>query len=129
MRFVVDNALSPRLADLLRSAGHDAVHVLSRGMETASDLAIIELAASEDRIVITFNADFSRILALESRAKPSLLVLRGDLPRRAGPLARLVLDRLSTRAVALDQGAIVLISPRRTRVRELPVSKRSAPHE
>ena len=32
MRFLVDNALPPKLAEALQAAGHDAVHVLPLGM-------------------------------------------------------------------------------------------------
>lgn len=39
MRFLADNALSPRLA----AAGHDAVHVRDYGMQAASDDEIFNL--------------------------------------------------------------------------------------
>lgn len=39
MRFLIDNPLSPILADALRAAGHDAVHVGDYGMGKASDTA------------------------------------------------------------------------------------------
>ncbi len=49
MTFFVDNALSPRLADLLTEAGRDAVHVRSRGLHTASDSVLFDLGVLEGR--------------------------------------------------------------------------------
>ena len=37
MKFLVDQNRSPRLAALLREAGHDAVHTLEVGLERAED--------------------------------------------------------------------------------------------
>jgi len=37
MKFLVDNTLSPRLAEGLALAGHDAVHVRSRRLQAACD--------------------------------------------------------------------------------------------
>ncbi len=43
MRFLVDNALSPLVAEELRRAGHEALHVRDRGMQAATDEEIFEL--------------------------------------------------------------------------------------
>ena len=43
MKFLVDNALSSRVAELLREAGHDAVHVRSRGLHAADDEELFAL--------------------------------------------------------------------------------------
>ena len=47
MKFLVDNALSPVLADGLNGAGHDATHVRDYGLQAADDGTIFDLAEAE----------------------------------------------------------------------------------
>lgn len=47
MRFLVDNALSPVVAERLEAAGHDAAHVCDYGLQAASDQEIFERAQQE----------------------------------------------------------------------------------
>ena len=42
MKLLVDNALSPVLTELLRQAGHEAVHVRDIGLHHAADEDIFE---------------------------------------------------------------------------------------
>ena len=63
MRLLVDNALSPVLAELLRNAGHEAAHVRDIGLHHAADEAIFERAAVEDFILVSADTDFATLLA------------------------------------------------------------------
>jgi predicted nuclease of predicted toxin-antitoxin system len=81
MKWLIDNALSPAVAEGLRHAGHDAIHVRDFGLATAEDAEIFDHAAQQDRVIVSADTDFGTLLALRSKAKPSIVLFRGATPR------------------------------------------------
>ena len=123
MKFLVDNALSPVVAERLGQAGHDAVHVRDYGLQTAADETIFDRAASEERILVSADTDFGTILALRRERNPSLLLFRQERDRRPEHQAALLLANLAGIEPELDKGCVAVIEPARLRIRRLPIGE------
>lgn len=121
MKFLIDNALSPGVADLLRDAGVDARHVRALGLQHADDQTILERAALDRFVVVSADTDFGTLLATRTASQPSVILFRGRGSRKPDVLARLLLANLAQLSDALDAGSVVTFEPSRIRVRALPL--------
>ena len=127
MNLLVDNPLSPRVAEGLRASGHDAVHVLDYRMQAATDEAIFDRAALESRVIVSADTDFGTLLSLRESTSPSVILFRGESPKRAADQVSLILSSLPAVEAALRRGAIVVLERHRLRLRELPIRRRPNP--
>ncbi len=122
MRFLIDNALPPKLAELLIAAGHDAVHVKTYGMQANTDDAILARALAEDRVVVSADTDFGAILANQEANRPSFILFRDPNLVVASDFASMLLSALSLLEPELADGCVASFRNGRLRVRRLPLS-------
>ena len=127
MRFLVDNALPPKLARLLTAAGHDAIHVRHIGMPDAEDSLILARALSDERIIVSCDSDFGTLLALHEAFRPSFILFRASNAMAAEEYTALLLPNLPILEGPLQRGAIVVFRGDRLRIRSLPITAQPPP--
>jgi predicted nuclease of predicted toxin-antitoxin system len=119
--FLADMNISPVSVARLKERGWDIIRSSDLLPATASDDEILETARRMERVVITFDLDFSGILALGGHRKPSLVTLRLSL---GDP------DTITSRLLAVvpglerkfEQGIVATIEDDRVRIRDLPLA-------
>ena len=79
-RLKLDENLPSHAAVILRQAGHDVSTALDEGLGGASDAALANACADEDRILLTLDLVFADIRACGSPDSPGIVVLR--VPRQ-----------------------------------------------
>jgi len=111
---------TPQAVPYLEERGHDAVHAFAIGLGDKPDSEILERARTEDRIVITADLDYPRLLALLKLDRPGVIVFRGGSYSDAQMLA--LLDRVLAQAETLNlERSITVVDRHRIRRRSLPV--------
>jgi predicted nuclease of predicted toxin-antitoxin system len=120
MRLLLDQGLPRGTAEILRNQGQDCVHVSELGMSTAEDVAIINLAEAERRIVVTFDADFHGLLASLHAVQPSVVRVRIE-GLKAEAAAALIQRVCETFSNALERGCVVTVLAHSMRMHRLPL--------
>jgi predicted nuclease of predicted toxin-antitoxin system len=104
--FLIDAQLPPLLAEALRNAGSEAVHVADLGLLTATDRQIWDEALFRSAVMITKDRDFSLFRAT-NRAGPAIVWVRiGNTDNRT--LIAQILRSLPTIIAAVERGEAVI---------------------
>lgn len=122
MKFLVDMNLSPGWVAFLTEAGFDSVHWSEVGANTASDVELMEWAASREYVVLTNDLDFGAILASLKGVKPSVVQIRSEVltPDAIGPAVLAAVRQANRELIA---GAMISVDASRARVRILPLGE------
>lgn len=124
MKFLIDMPLSPELAVWLAEQGHDTVHALDIGLARASDAVILEHAQDQQRVIVTADLDYPRLLALAQVEGPGLILFRGGNYSEQETVERL---RRAFEMIPSEElsHSIVVIEKGRIRRRRLPIDPNS----
>ncbi len=122
MKFLIDMPLSPALAVWLTQQGYDAIHALDIGLDRAPDEVILKHAKNEQRVVVTADLDYPRLLALAQAEEPGLILFRGGCFNEQHVVERLA---RALELVPLEElpHSIVVIEQNRIRRKRLPLAE------
>ncbi len=117
IRFLVDQNLSPKTTEFIRSLGWEAQDLRTLGMVGASDDDIYEFAASGEWVLLTYDLDFSRRFVADRRL-PGLILLRVH-PQTVESLHPVIEDFLQRVKPEEMIGTIVTVHSRHYRLRKV----------
>lgn len=112
--------ISPMTVEKLKDRGWDIVRVSEIMDQSIKDLIILGYAREHDRIIITQDLDFSRLLAIKGFRKPSLINLRLTNPTPELVTNR-VIEVVESLVDELQSGIVVSVDEDSIRYRTLPI--------
>jgi predicted nuclease of predicted toxin-antitoxin system len=120
MRLVLDQGVPRDAAALLRSLGHDCIHVGEIGMSKAADEEILAFSLGRNAVVVTLDADFHAIVAVSGAQGPSVIRMR--LQGLGAPEVVEAVGRvLASFEAELKCGSLITVKTRKTTCHRLPI--------
>jgi predicted nuclease of predicted toxin-antitoxin system len=116
LRFKIDENLPREVAELLRSAGHEAATVAEEGLTGTPDEALAARVQQEQRGLVTLDLHFADIRTYPPERYRGIVVIRTRLPDKPRVLSivRRLLPDLTPAAL---QGRLWIVEEDRVRMR------------
>lgn len=118
MKILLDQCLGRETAELLRQAGHEAIHVGEIGMATADDSTIITHARQHGQVIVTADVDLHSLIMLSGATSPSVIRIRIQ-GLSATQMFVLTTAALKACASELAKGALISVLPNEIRTHTL----------
>jgi len=112
MRFLVDRCAGRHLAEWLEEKGHDVLDARSLGPDPG-DLALLQIANEQERILVTIDTDFGTLVFREKVPHHGLIRLPG-IPSRQR--IALMADLLENHREAVAAGCLITIKGDKIRI-------------
>jgi predicted nuclease of predicted toxin-antitoxin system len=122
MKILLDEGLPRRAAGLLRDQGIDTVHVTEIREPATADVNILEEARASGRIVVTLDADFHALLAVNGWSSPSVVRVRRQ-GLSASAVRDLVIRLVDDHGAALLSGVALSVRAHLVGIRKLPLTE------
>lgn len=116
MRFLVDRCAGRRLAEWLHANEHDVVEARQLGPDPG-DLALLQRAAREQRILVTIDTDFGALVFVENISHCGIVRLPDVTAEKRIALFK---ELFSRHVEDLQSGAMITIRGNRIRVTRKP---------
>jgi predicted nuclease of predicted toxin-antitoxin system len=121
MNFLLDMPVSPTLLQVIQDHGYQGVHAAQIGQHSASDVELLAIARREDRVIITADLDFPRLLALSSERGPGIILFRGG--NYSDQEMRTLLDKVLREVPETKlRHSVCVVDKERVRIRLLPLA-------
>ncbi len=120
LRFIADMNISPKTVRDLQAQNWDIIRLPQVLPINAADSDILVWARQHNRVIITYDLDFSQLVALSGYRYPSLITLRLSTAEPDVVTQRL-LEILSNTAQSLADGCAITVEDDKMRVRQLPI--------
>jgi predicted nuclease of predicted toxin-antitoxin system len=116
VKFLIDRCAGHQLAEWLRAAGHDVFESRQLGPDPG-DLALLRLAAREQRILVTIDTDFGALIFVDEIPHCGLV----RLPDVPGKKRIAIFEEILARHDNdLEAGAVITVRGSRIRVSRTP---------
>jgi len=117
MRFLLDENVDLPLADFLNTLGHDVTAVVLDYTRSIKDHQVLEIARTEDRILITNDKDFGMLIYQQHLEHTGVIFFRlrdEDIPAKIARLEAI----LTHHSEALAGAAYIVVTEKRIRIRQ-----------
>ena len=120
IRLMADMNISPQTVSVLQQEGWDIIRVPEVLPANTSDEEILNFCRQENRAILSFDLDFSMLVALSGSDRPSLITLRLS-STNPDIVTQRVLEVLPQIEEELEQGSAITVGNETVRIRKLPV--------
>ena len=122
IRLLLDQGLPHTTVKHLDNSGWDVQHVSDIGLSRATDREILNAARKDSRAIVTLDADFHTMLALDGASSPSVIRIRRE-GLKGRELAELLCEIWPRIEKNITQGAMITVTEDSVRIHNLPVSR------
>lgn len=120
IKFLLDMGVSPICGKWLNEVGYDAVHLNDLNLNELPDNDIIELAKSQQRIILTCDNDFGTLMAFNKLHLPCVILFRLNdfTPKNVFNKLSTILKETSENL--FQNGVFITVKEENYRIRRLP---------